>query len=61
MEFSETAKFWLDSKKILALIIVLIVCARIFTAIVLPDTAYTDALYHLQITKEITMKAAMEE
>ena len=54
MEFSETAKFWLDSKKILALIIVLIVCARIFTAIVLPDTAYTDALYHLQITKEIT-------
>ncbi|MBN1941099.1 MAG: glycosyltransferase family 39 protein [Candidatus Diapherotrites archaeon] len=46
--------FFLRINKILLLLVLAIILVRIFTAAMLPDAAYTDSLYHLTISKEIT-------
>jgi 4-amino-4-deoxy-L-arabinose transferase-like glycosyltransferase len=40
-------------------LVAIVLLARIFTAITLPDTAYTDTLYHLAISKEIANTGTM--
>ncbi|MDD5163423.1 MAG: glycosyltransferase family 39 protein [Candidatus ainarchaeum sp.] len=49
----------MELKKIIFVLIAIVLVARIFTAVMLPDTAYTDTIYHLSIAKEISKTGAM--
>ncbi|MDD5148647.1 MAG: hypothetical protein PHH08_04255, partial [Candidatus ainarchaeum sp.] len=46
-------------RNLLFALIALVIISRIFTAIALPDTAFTDALYHLTISKELVITGSL--